>query len=55
MVSIVIAKEHASLSAHLSQRYNIEKILKTIGASDAYKHDNSVISQWKRALTMGNN
>jgi hypothetical protein len=55
MVSIVIAKEHASLSAHLSQRYNIEKILKTIGASDAYKHDNSVISQWKRALTMDNN
>jgi len=55
MVSIIIAKEHASLSAHLSQRYNIEKILKTIGANDSYKHDNSVISQWKRALTMSHN
>ncbi|MGC2426763.1 MAG: hypothetical protein WA421_07000 [Nitrososphaeraceae archaeon] len=55
MVNIIIAKEHASLSVHLSQRFNIEKTLKTIRANDSYKHDNSVISEWKSALTTGHN
>ena len=55
MVNIVIAKEHASLSAHLSHRYDIEKTLKNIVANDSYKHDNSVILEWKRALTSGHN
>lgn len=51
MVNITIAKEHASLSTHLSKRFNIEKILETVRANDSYKHDNSVISQWKSTLT----
>jgi hypothetical protein len=55
MVNIVIAKEHASLSAHLSHRYDIEKTLKTVVANDSYKHDNSVILEWKRALTIDHN
>ena len=55
MISIIIAKEHASLSAHLSRRYNIEQILETLGANGSYKDDNSVVSQWKRALTMCHN